>query len=235
MVRKLGVGANRLNYSLRLALTERLTIAVRPDLSVTVTAPLGVRPEEVDQRVLRRWAWIAEQQHSFARLHPLPVPRRFVPGETHLYLGRQYRLKVRHGRDGVALTPPYLVASLPRRPSTSAVAGVLTEWYDGQAKRAFARRISSLRGALPWLFQNDPVFRVRRMASKWGSCGPAGVVTLNPLLVMAPIVCIDYVIVHELVHRIELRHSRRFYRLLERAVPGWTVLRDRLNRLPISA
>ncbi len=234
MVREIRVGASGLSYSLRLAATERLTIAVRPDLSVAVVAPKGVGPEEVDQRVVRRWGWIAKQQQAFARLHPLPVPRRFVSGETHLYLGRQYRLRIRAGPHGVALVPPYFVATLRGRHSPNQIANALMEWYDGQAKRAFTRRIGALSRRFPWLFQPAPSFRIRRMEARWGSCGPAGVVTLNSLLVMAPVACIDYVIVHELVHRIELRHSRRFYRLLERAVPGWKAIRDRLNRLPIT-
>ena len=68
------------------------------------------------------------------------------------------------------------------------------------------------------------------MTRRWGSCGPGGVITLNVELVKAPPSSIDYILAHELCHRLELNHSKRFYELLRRVVPDWERARERLNR-----
>ncbi|GAA4012014.1 hypothetical protein GCM10022631_24930 [Deinococcus rubellus] len=74
-------------------------------------------------------------------------------------------------------------------------------------------------------------FRLRRMATRWGSCTHAGQLTFNPLLVQAPKECIDYVLLHELCHVKEFSHARAYYALLGRVLPDWKVRRARLNRL----
>lgn len=234
MVRELGVGASGLSYALWFAATNRLTITVKPDLSVTVVAPHDASPDAVDQRVQRRSAWIAKQRAAFTRLHPLPVPRAYVSGESHLYLGRQYRLRVLPGPGAVRLAPPYLEVRVLGRRTTNLVAQALFSWYHSRARQVFSRRLLAIGSSHRWLLHDQPTVRIRPMGCRWGSCGPTGIITLNPLLVMAPVSCIDYVIVHELAHRMELRHSRRFYALLNRAIPGWRAVKERLNRLPIS-
>ncbi len=233
--RRLRVGGGWINYSLRFATTERLSITVRPDLSVSAVAPAGVEPLEVDRRVLRRLAWIVRQQRSFGLLHPLPTAKRYVSGETHLYLGRQYRLRVCPGPFMVELAPPFLKVSAPRPGATFEVARLVRAWYRERARDVISRRLEEFRRRARWLGGSDAPIRLREMRRRWGSCGATGLITLNPLLVMTPIPCVDYVIAHELAHRLELRHSRRFYGLLRRAIPDWERVKSRLDRLPVSS
>jgi predicted metal-dependent hydrolase len=228
VTRSVWYGTQRLAYQLRFAETARLSISVHPDLSVTVRAPHRTPPASVDARVRARAPWILRQQRRFERFHPLPVARRFVSGETHLYLGRQYRLRIRRGPEAVQLSGPFLWVHA-RHPSPRTVERLLRLWYRERARIALQRRVSALLRVLPWLAERELRFRLAELKRCWGSCGRSGLITLNVELVKAPTLCIDYVLAHELCHLVERRHSRRFLRLMHRAMPGWERARDRLN------
>jgi hypothetical protein len=229
MTRRLAAGGEALYYRLRRGRTQHLSISVDPDLSVSVVAPRGPDAREVDRRVLSHLAWIRRKQREFLHYHPLPVRRRFVSGETHYYLGRQYRLRVERGPTGVRIVGGWLVATVPNR-SRNQVEAALTAWYKGRAREMFARRLEYVLRFSAWLGHTPERVRVRAMTQRWGSCSARGTITLNLHLVKTPPSCIDYVIAHELAHRLEMSHSRRFYGLLERAMPEWRRARERLNR-----
>lgn len=223
-------GHRPLTYALRFARTTRLSISVHPDLSVSAIAPLGVDPEAVDERVRRRLPWITRQQLRFEQYHPLPVPRRYVGGETHLYLGRQYRLRIRRGPDSVRLLGSYFWIYCERPTTRRQVKQLLDQWYHWHAPEVFARRLAGLQARAAWIRGVSPaILRLRSMSHRWGSCTPAGHVLLNPELVKAPLSCIDYVLAHELCHLHAMDHSPRFLRLLRALVPQWEQARQRLN------
>lgn len=227
-LRELQIGSQRLVYGLQYASTRRLSISVLPDLTVSVTAPRDAEPVDVDRRVRRRAAWLERQLRAFERYHPLPVPRRYVSGESHWYLGRQYRLRIRSGPDAVSLSGGFLlVTTISRRK----VWELVRTWYHQRAREVFPTRLATLLKVAPWLDGSSRTLRVREMRRRWGSCGPSGVITLNVELVKAPPSCVDYILAHELSHRLEMSHSKRFYTLLERAVPDWRRARERLNRV----
>ncbi len=229
-VRTVQVGARRLTYWLRFDDAPRLVICVYPDLTVSVRAPHGADPRQVDARVMRRAPWIHQQVLEFERYHPLPVPRRYVSGETHHYLGRQYRLRVRRGPEEVKLIRGILLVTLNGKKRAK---HLVAEWYRARAEVVFRRRLAAVMQRTQWLDGEPTAIRIRRMTRRWGSCGPGGVITLNIELVKAPPSSIDYILAHELCHRLELNHSKRFYELLRRAVPDWERARERLNRTPI--
>jgi len=225
--REVRIGPGRVRYSLQFTDSPRLTISVSPDLTVLVKAPRNADPARVDERVRRRGRWIHRQVLEFERYHPLPVPRRYVSGETHHYLGRQYRLRIRRGPEEVKLIRGFLLVTLNGR---SRAKRLINEWYRGRAEVVFLRRLAAVTQRTQWLDGKPRAIRIRRMSRRWGSCGPAGVITLNVELVKTPPSSIDYILAHELCHRLELNHSKRFYELLRRAVPDWERARERLNR-----
>lgn len=209
-----------------------LAITVQPDLGVTVVSPPGKSVQQIEAKVRDRAAWILRQQLRFRDLHPLPTPRRFVSGETHRYLGRQYRLKVSTStRDCVALRRPYLVVEVKGAPTPDRVRTLLLQWYRERAEVAIRKQFDRFREAHPSLASPDTRLRIRTMASRWGSCAPNGTITLNPELVRVSTGCIEYVIAHELCHRKVMNHGARFERLLSRLMPDWRSRRERLNRV----
>lgn len=209
---------------------KRLTITVRPDLSVTVKAPAGTPLGEIEQRVAKKASWITRQIEYFERFHPLPPPRRYVSGETHIYLGRQYRLRIRPGMKArVRLTGHFFEMELPDPGDREKAERVMHRWYTSHAKALLSQRLDRFLPIFEGLGASLREVRYRRMKKRWGSCSSKGVILLNTELVKAPTHCIDYVIVHELCHLIHPRHDKKFYQLLERILPDWKKRKERLE------
>ena len=213
---------------------KRLSITVHPDLRIIVKAPAGIRQEEIERRVAKRVPWIARQIEYFERFHPLPPPRRYISGETHVYLGRQYRLRIRRGvKPRVRLIGRFFEMDLPNPEDRSKAEKVLQGWYTAHAKTLLSRRVTRFLPVFEGLGATLTEVRYRRMKRRWGSCSTKGTILLNTELIKAPIHCIDYVIVHELCHLLHPRHNRNFYRLLERILPDWKERKERLEHVII--
>jgi len=227
-------GETVIAYDVACAPRKTLAITVAPDLRVTVTAPLGAAPDAVAARVRKRAPWIVRQQRELERYLPVRPLRRYVSGETHRYLGRQYRLKVvEEPRDEVKLARGRLYVWTPDRTDTARVKALLDTWYHTQASRVFRQRLRALVPQFHHAGVVQPELVIKPLQARWGSCTGAGTITLNLALIQAPKPQIDYVIVHELSHLVERNHSKRFYQLLDRMLPAWRERRRQLNELHI--
>lgn len=224
-------GEQTISYHLLLEARSDLAITVDPDLRVTVRAPDSKPADKIQQRVYAKRAWIARQLRDFEQYHPLPESRRFVAGETHWYLGRQYRLRLVNGPPSVRCSAGRLIVAVRDPKISPSVRATLQTWYNARARVVFGERLSEVLQTVPRLGGTTPQLRVRRMKTRWGSCTSSGTITLNTELVGASKACIDYVIVHELCHLIVPTHSPRFFRLLDRCMPDWKRQRDRLNQV----
>jgi len=212
---------------------ERLSISVHPDGTVTALAPAGRSLEEVQTRLTRRRSWITRQRRLFEKFQPLPVEKRYVPGETHLYLGRQYRLRV-HQADNpsVRLVGRFFEVQVPTPKLPEPVALAMRGWYQSHAELLFQDRLRRcLQITTPLRFESDVQLRVKPMTRRWGSCSKTGTITLNTDLVKAPLHCIDYVIIHELCHLRIHDHSPAFFRMLGRCMPDWQQRKERLDKM----
>lgn len=214
---------------------ERLSISVHPDGSVTALAPASRSLEDVVTHLNRRRSWIARQRRHFQKYQPLPAEKRYVPGETHLYLGRQYRLRLHCSEDAsVRLVGRFFEVCVcaPKKPQT--VAAAMRKWYQSHAERIFRDRMMvCLETAATPKLHVDVGLRVRPMQRRWGSCSRAGLITLNTDLVRMPLHCIDYVIMHELCHLSVHDHSPAFFRLLGRCMPDWRRRKERLDSVVV--
>lgn len=224
-------GDTTIEFDLSFASRKTLAISVHPDLSVSVTAPYNTDVEAIAARVHKRARWILRQQREFALYLPHIPPRRYVSGETHRYLGKQYRLKVIQDSDAewVKLERGYLLVRMTDKNDTARIKALVDGWYLRQARRVFHERIRLI---LPRFERYElPEFqlRIKELQARWGSCTEAGIVTLNLKLMQVAKPYIDYVIVHELCHLIEHNHSKRFYGLLDRILPDWRERRQQLN------
>ena len=225
-------GSRRIPYSLQLEPRRDLVITVNPDLSVSVRAPEATPLEHILRRIHARRSWIAHQLREFEQLSPLPPPR-FVSGETILYLGREYRLRIEREGRGVSLHSGRLHVRVARDAGYRTVRSVVESWFRSRARDVFEMRTLRLQRQIGILKGVTPKLRVRRMARRWGSCAADSTITMNPILLQAPTSCVDYVLVHELVHLLEPAHSPRFYRMLSRAMPDWRDRRERLAKAAI--
>ena len=224
-------GADRIEFSVVRRCRQTLEIAVEPDATVVVTAPMDAPIEAITEKVRRRAAWVQRQQRFFSQFMPRTPERRYLAGETHLYLGRQYRLKVvPHGRPGVKMIRGFIIVHTREPDKPEVTCRLVDGWYRKQARAKFAERLESSLARFP-----DPAaFRpkgliVRRMQKRWGSLSPSGRLLLNRRLIEAPVDTIDYVIAHELCHMAEPHHGAAFYRLLDRVMPDWAGRKGRLE------
>lgn len=230
VTRSVQYGTAAMAFELVRADRETLEIAVLPDGTVIVKAPREAREDDVLARVARRARWIAGQKRYFAQFAPRTPPRRYVGGETHLYLGRQYRLAIDQGEpQGVRLVAGWFRVTVAGEASPELVRGLLDGWYGEKARLRLAERLDVCWARFPSTVLTRPKLRLRRMRTHWGSMSAAGTLSLRPDLVRAPRECIDYVIIHELCHLVHANHGPEFRTLLERVLPDWERRKHRLE------
>jgi len=223
-------GQKTIRYSLGYSNRKTLGIDVHPDQSVTVTAPCGTSIELVETTVRKRTAWIIRQQAYFQKFLPSPSPRQYVSGETHLYLGRQYRLKVTEGiQESVKLKGGYIHVGA-KNITPEKTAALLNDWLLAHAKAHFHKRLELCWEKFRRFGMPIPKVRIRKMVKRWGTCTAAGAIYLNPDLIKVSSYCIDYVITHELCHLKQSDHSKIFYELLRKVMPDWEQRKSRLER-----
>jgi predicted metal-dependent hydrolase len=229
-VRTLEFGSSRLQYTLHEGCDARFKVEVFPDLQVKVFAPTGKTDEELDDRLRKKAGWIFRSLAELSTYHPLPTPKRYRSGETVYYLGRQYALKVFQGEEAsVKLRGGNLEVQVPCVSERQDVCDQVRHWYRVKANAYFPERVKKNQAKMTVYNMGDVPVRIRAMKTRWGSCSPNGMLTLNPELVKTPSHCIDYVILHELCHLKILNHSQDFYRLLTKVCPDWSELKKRLN------
>ena len=218
----------------RLVRRDRATLAisVEPDLGVEVVAPKNAPFDKIVAKVRKRAPWIRRQLRYFAQFLPRTPERLYVSGETHLYLGRQYRLKVvPHIQQQVKLQRGRLVVRSCHPRQAELTRSLVESWYRDRAHAAFQRRIAQCQGrfADPGAFAPKNLI-VRQLAQRWGSMTPKGNLVLNRALIQASVDAIDYVITHELCHLRFPHHGPAFFRLLSRVMPDWEKRKLKLER-----
>lgn len=208
-----------------------IAIHVEPDGRVVVDAPLQAADPDIRLAVTRRLAWIHRRMVEAEDRRKVLAPREYVSGETVIYLGRRYRLRVVSTQDAnqVRLRGGYLEVAIGQR-SPQTVRHELEKWFQARAKEFMPRRLAMMSERLKWV-KAIPPLSIRRMSRQWGSCSPQGRIALNVGLVRVPRECIDYVLLHELIHLREHNHGPAFYRILDRHLPDWKRTKARLDAL----
>ena len=205
-----------------------------PSGRVRVAAPQRLDDDAVRLAVISRLGWIRRKQAEFEQ-QDRQSQREFVTGESHYFEGRRYRLDVVKS-DGPPtvrlLNNTWMELSVRPGADRDKREAVLHRWYRGR-----------LRGRLPALLDKwEPKVgaraaevRIRKMKTRWGSCNSdARRIWLNLELVKKPVSCLEYIVVHEMVHLIERHHNEKFRDLMDRLMPQWRLHRDELNRAPLA-
>ncbi len=213
---------------------KNLHLGVYPPAGrVRVAAPLSVSDEAVRLAVISRLGWIKKHQAKFAE-QERQSKREYVSGECHYYLGRRFRLNVAShaGPSQVALRRDNKIDLLLRKGVDNAQRkDVLQSWYHKELRALAAPLIGQWaeRMKLPM-----PEWGIKRMKTKWGSCNITDRrIWLNLELIKKPPPCLEYVIVHELVHFFERYHNKHFMALMDHYMPLWRSHRDELNAAPL--
>ena len=226
-------GTREVSWTLLRRDRRTLEIAVAPDGGVEAVAPLDAPLAKIEQMLVKRMPWIDRQRRELGGMADAPMPRQHLPGETHRYRGRAYRLKVERGIvSGVRLLRGRLIVRSHAPSDRDETRRLVDEWYRCKAHQVFAERIELACSRFPDPDLVRPIlWQVRQMKKRWGSMTAPGRLTLNLDLIRMPTPAIDYVLTHELAHRVEHHHGAEFWRLLDRVMPDW---RERKNVLETS-
>lgn len=205
-----------------------------PNGHVRVSAPLHFDEDAIRLAVITRLAWIRKKQAAFAK-QERQSEREFVTGESHYFEGRRYRLDVlEQDCPPKVWLPNNTKIALSVRPGSDRDKreAVLHRWYR-----------QHLRAQLPPLLEKwEPKLgvsineaRIKKMKTLWGSCNiGAKRIWLNLELAKKPNSCLEYVLVHEMVHLLERNHNDRFRELMNTFLPQWRTYRDELNKAPLA-
>ena len=203
-----------------------------PDGRVRIAAPLRMKIDTIRVYAISKLAWIRQQQRKL-RGQEREAPRDYVDRESHYVWGRRCLLKVveADAAPAVELRHSRMTLSVRTGASREQKQAVLAQWYRDQIKVALPALLAIWERRLA--VKAERAF-VQKMRTKWGSCNPAARnIRLNTDLAKKPPECLEYVLVHELVHLLEPTHNARFVALMDRHLPDWAHRRQVLNRLPV--
>ena len=234
-------GRTPIPYAIRRSERRRtVSIAVEPTGDVVLTAPRTTPVVRLDRLVRQKARWIVDRLRVRSE-GPPTTAREFVSGESFLYVGRSYRLKVVLGASPsapVALDHGWLRVHVPksRSPSPSpsdvrratAARVALVDWYKARAAARLPARVAEWSRRLG---VREPKVLIREPKKRWGSCDAAGTLRLNWRIVQAPMRLVDYVVAHELVHIDHPDHNEGFWRVLRRVMPDYEERREALRRM----
>jgi predicted metal-dependent hydrolase len=224
-------GSHPIDFTLIRRKRRSLAISVLPDTSVEVVAPIAASEADILKKVRKRAGWVSRQIRDFRQYLPRTPKRKFVAGETHLYLGRRYRLKIIRDRCAtVKVKRGYIEVHAPSTKQAE-VHDQMLQWQRERANDCFHARLEAClqKFPSPQKFRPEGLI-VRQMNSRWGSMSVSGRLMLNRALLQAAVYEIDYVITHELCHRIHYHHGRAFFDLLSRVMPDWEMRKQSLER-----
>jgi predicted metal-dependent hydrolase len=205
-----------------------------PEGRVRVAAPLLVSDEAVRLAVVEKLGWIKRQRARFAA-QPRQSERVMVNRESHYFMGKRYLLHVIPHRGAAKMSIRNgSILELRIRPEATAEQRerALQRWYREQLKVLIPPLLEKWQ---PVLGVETTGWGIRKMKTRWGSCShEIGRIRLNLELAKKPPQCLEYIVVHELLHLIEQKHNERFIALLNQYLPHWQILREELNAAPLA-
>lgn len=203
-----------------------------PTGRVRISAPKRMSLDTIRVFAISKLDWIKQQQTKL-REQERETPREYLERESHYVWGKRYLLTVNESDEPPTVELKHRRMLLRVRPGADerTKEALVEEWYRKQIKKAVPPLLARWE---PLLGVKVERFFVQRMKTKWGSCNhKAGTIRLNTELAKKPPECLEYIVVHELVHLLEPTHNARFIALMDRFLPHWQLHRQVLNRLPV--
>jgi predicted metal-dependent hydrolase len=214
---------------------RNLHLAVYPPKGrVRVAVPRHLTDEAVRLAVITRLGWIRRKQREYAQ-QSRQSSREYLSGESHYVQGKRYRLRVveHDGPPSVAIRNRSILELRVRKGTgLEKCEAVLQQWYRQRLRKRIPALIAKWE---PKVGVEVADWGIKRMKTRWGTCNAAaGRIWLNLELAKKPLPCLEYIVVHEMVHLLERRHNDRFRELMDKLMPRWRAYRDELNRAPLA-
>jgi predicted metal-dependent hydrolase len=230
-MKEISYGTSIINCTISYSNRRTLGITVHPDSRVTIDAPFDASTEQIEKKILKRASWILNRQNYFKSFGERTSPRRYISGESHLYLGKQYVLHVAEGKSNCV---HFKGRSFEIVCTTKSKAErLMKEWYKEKAKIKFAEIAEPIILRFRKYKVEPTALYIQVMENRWGSCTPKGKIILNTELIKAPKPCIEYVVTHELCHLLHRNHTKAFFKLLTSEMPDWEKWKRKLEKLQL--
>lgn len=203
-----------------------------PGGRVRIAAPVRMNLETIRALAVSKLPWIRRQRSAFLGQRR-ETPRDYVSGESHYVWGRRFLLSIEEKEAAPRIEKHHRRLSLQIRPGTALGrrAALLEGWYRQQIREAL---VGLLAQWAPIVGVTPGRIFIHRMRTKWGSCNPRSRnIRVNTELAKKPRECLEYILIHELIHLREPTHGLRFFELMDAILPGWETRRRELNRLPL--
>lgn len=225
-------GTTTITYELvRSRRRKNATITVFPDKTVQIAVPHDTGTDQAQFLMVKKAPWVIKKIDMFQCISPEIASKEYVSGETFLYLGRQYRLKIlkTKSESSAKLVGKYLYVSVPesvRSDKNEYVKKLVYEWYRTHAAEKIKEVINSYckRSNLP-----VPTFIVKNQLKRWGSCTAKNQLIFNNRIAMAPVSQLEYVVAHELCHMRYKDHSPKFWSMLKSVMPEYEKRKEALK------
>lgn len=212
---------------------KNINLNVKPDMSVVVSANEKVPIDYLLGFVKSKASWIIKNVGYFKDVQPEHAAEKvYLSGETFKYLGKQYRLKVEETNDteGVKYYRGYIYLTVKDKQKYNRKEKLIDSWYREKANKKFAESLERVYPSVEKYGIVKPDISIRTMKARWGSCTPEKrSIILNSELIKAPKLCIDYVVLHELIHFKYRNHDNDFYDFMTALMPDWKQRKEILD------
>jgi hypothetical protein len=212
---------------------KNINLTIRPDLSITLSANQNISEETIREYLQKKSEWLMKRMGKYQQTKSENiVEREYVSGESYKFLGKQYRLLVEFtsSTERVFLSDGYLSLYVHEKRKNATKARLLDDWYRERALSEFNDSLLRIFPLVSGSIETMPSIQFKIMKKRWGSClRSKGVILLNFELIKAPKYCIDYVMIHELLHFIRKNHDSQFYDLLTVLMPDWKERKEILD------
>ncbi|MGR6117625.1 YgjP family zinc-dependent metalloprotease [Aeribacillus composti] len=203
---------------------KNVNLNIKPDMTIEVTANDRVPLDFICDFVKTKGAWILKNVKTFKDVQPYrQSEREYVSGETFKYLGKQYRLRVmQEEEEKVKYFRGFIYLYVKDTENVNRKAKLIDEWYREKAQKTFHESLDKMFPLVQKYGVEKPNIDLRSMKARWGSAlTEKNIILLNTELIKAPKYCIDYVVLHELIHFKYNDHSDNFYKMLYSLMPDW--------------
>lgn len=212
---------------------KNINLNIKPDMTIVVSASEKVPLKYILNFVKEKAPWILKNVKYFKDVQPENTSNKdYVSGESFKYLGKQYRLKVEEteGHESVKYYQGYIYLYVKDKKIHSRKEKLINNWFGEKAKIIFQEGLKSIYPLIEKYGINKPEIQIRTMKGRWGSClKDKNIMLLNNELIKAPKFCVDYVIIHELIHFKYRNHDTEFYNFMTSLMPDWKQRKEILD------
>ncbi|MCG8539451.1 MAG: M48 family metallopeptidase [Clostridia bacterium] len=218
-------GNIEIDFCLERKNVKNINLNIKPNMDIWVSANKDIPIDFIKNFVKRKGQWILKNINYFKNVQPdYTSEKKYISGESIKYLGKQYRLKVRevNGKEEVKFFRGYIYLYVNDKSDYNVKKSLVTKWLREKTEIKFAESLDRMYPVVKKYEVEKPKIEISLMKARWGSClKDKKIIHLNFDLIKAPRFCMDYVVLHELIHFRYRNHDSKFYNFMTVLMPDW--------------